>query len=159
MSNAGTAAAISKLSATLVGFEESVLAAADCSMMPGGGQDADCTMGNQTLGGGVPMEVVMEIKEQLLLLQNQLLESDPEKMRSLEMENSRLKQQHLELIEQVENARKGLMEDGAKEELPRDDQEREEFESLKEKEQELRQRLEEQELSTAWKQRLGKKRK
>ena len=78
------------------------------------------------------MKVVMEIKEQLLLLQNQLLESDPEKMRSLEKENSRLKQQHLELIEQVENARKGLMEDGVKEKkLPRDDQEREEFETLK----------------------------
>merc|ERR1719305_1971870 len=102
MSNAGTAAAISKLSATLVGFEESVLAAADCSMMPGGGQDADCTMGNQTLGGGVPMEVVMEIKEQLLLLQNQLLESDPEKMRSLEKENQRLKHQHQHQVEQVE---------------------------------------------------------
>merc|ERR1719341_1672662 len=147
MSNAGTAAAISKLSATLVGLEESVLAAADCSMMPGGGQDADCTMGNQTLGGGVPMEVVMEIKEQLLMLQKQLLESDPEKMRSLEKENSRLKLQHLELLGQVENARKGLVEGGGKEEeLPRDDQEREEFETLKEKEQELRQKLEEQEL-------------
>ena len=53
-----TASVISKLSATLVGLEESVMAAADCSMMPGaGGQDADCTLGNQTLGGGVPMEV------------------------------------------------------------------------------------------------------
>ena len=55
--NAGTAAMMNKLSATLVGLEESVLAAADCSVMPGGGQDADCTIGNQTLGGGVPMEV------------------------------------------------------------------------------------------------------
>merc|ERR1719264_1019264 len=113
MSNAGTAAAISKLSATLVGFEE----------------------------------VVLEIKEQLLLLQNQLVESDPEKMRSLEKENSRLKQQHLELLGQVENARAGLVEGGVKEEkLPREVQEREEFKTLKEKEQELRQRLEEQEL-------------
>ena len=54
----------------------------------------------------------MEIKEQLLLLQNQLLESDPEKMRRLEKENLRLKQQHQELVDQVEDARKGLMEDG-----------------------------------------------
>ena len=57
LSSAGTAAVMSKLSATLVGLEESVLAAADCSMMPAGGQDADCTLGNQTMGGGVPMEV------------------------------------------------------------------------------------------------------
>ena len=57
LSSTGTAAVMSKLSATLVGLEESVLAAADCSMMPAGGQDADCTLGNQTLGGGVPMEV------------------------------------------------------------------------------------------------------
>ena len=56
LSSAGTVAVISKLSATLVGLEESVLAVADSSMMPAGGQDADCTMGNQTLGGGVPME-------------------------------------------------------------------------------------------------------
>merc|ERR1719180_72510 len=130
-----TAAVISKLSATLVGLEESVLAAADCSMMPGG-QDADCTLGNQTLGGGVPMEVVMEIKEQLLLLQNQLLDNDPEKMRSLEKENSRLKQQHQDLVQQVENARKGLKEDGLKEEkLAKDDEDQEEFESLKRKEE------------------------
>ena len=61
LSNAGTAAMMNKLSATLVGLEESVLAAADCSVMPGGGQDADCTIGNQTLGGGVPMEVSCNI--------------------------------------------------------------------------------------------------
>ena len=61
LSNAGTAAMMNKLSATLVGLEESVLAAADCSVMPGGGQDADCTIGNQTLGGGVPMEVSFNI--------------------------------------------------------------------------------------------------
>ena len=40
----------------------------------------------------------MEIKEQLLLLQNQLLENDPEKMRSLEKENAKLKQQQEELV-------------------------------------------------------------
>ena len=61
LSNAGTAAMMNKLSATLVGLEESVLAAADCSVMPGCGQDADCTIGNQTLGGGVPMEVSFNI--------------------------------------------------------------------------------------------------
>ena len=61
LSNAGTAAMMNKLSATLVGLEESVLAAPDCSVMPGGGQDADCTIGNQTLGGGVPMEVSCNI--------------------------------------------------------------------------------------------------
>ena len=48
----------------------------------------------------------MEIKDQLLLLQNQLLENDPEKMRSLEKENAKLKQQQEELVSQVEAARK-----------------------------------------------------
>ena len=59
LASASTAAVITKLSATLVGLEESVLAAADCSVMPsgGGGEDSDITFGNQTIGGGVPMEV------------------------------------------------------------------------------------------------------
>ena len=35
----------------------------------------------------------MEIKDQLLLLQNHLLENDPEKIRSLEKENAKLKRQ------------------------------------------------------------------
>ena len=59
----------------------------------------------------------MEIKEQLLLLQNQLLENDPEKMRSLEKENAKLKQQQEELVSQVEAARKGQLTAVMKEEL------------------------------------------
>merc|ERR1719228_231544 len=134
---------MNKLSANLVGLEESVLAAADCSVMPGGGQDADCTIGNQTLGGGVPMEVVMEIKDQLLLLQNQLLENDPEKMRSLEKENAKLKQQLEELVSKVEEARKGQLTDVEKEELSEETETQ--VESLKRVETALRKKLEEQE--------------
>ena len=59
----------------------------------------------------------MEIKDQLLLLQNQLLENDPEKMRSLEKENAKLKQQQEELVSQVVAARKGQLTDVEKEEL------------------------------------------
>ena len=58
----------------------------------------------------------MKIKDQLLLLQNQLLENDPEKMRSLEKENAKLKQQQEELVRQVEEARKGLLTDVSEDE-------------------------------------------
>ena len=51
----------------------------------------------------------MEIKDQLLLLQNQLLENDPEKMRSLEKENANVKRQLEELVSKAEEARKGQL--------------------------------------------------
>ena len=85
----------------------------------------------------------MEIKEQLLLLQNQLLENDPEKMRSLEKENAKLKQQLEELVSQVEAARKGQLTDVEKEELSEETETQ--VESLKRVETELRKKLEDQE--------------
>jgi hypothetical protein len=51
----------------------------------------------------VPVEVVEEIKNHLLLLQGQLQETDPEKMRLLTKENEELKKINLELISKLED--------------------------------------------------------
>ena len=100
-------------------------------------------LSNQALEGEVPMEVVMEIKDKLLLLQNQLLENDPEKMRSLEKENANVKRQLEELVSKAEEARKGQLMAVMLGE-PSEETERQ-VESVKRVETEFRKKPEEQE--------------
>ena len=87
---------MSKLSATLLCLEETIGAAKEQEMdftMAGNQTYQTCnqTLGNQTLGG-VPCEVVMEIKAQLLALQEQLVEQQPEvEVEELRRENKELR--------------------------------------------------------------------
>merc|ERR1719319_1406196 len=90
---ATAATVLSKLSATLVGLEETMLG--DISL---GGQDMELTLGNQTLG--LPTEVVEEIKAQLLELQVQLLAFG-----KVEEENKQLRKVNQELEARVEEAK------------------------------------------------------